>query len=70
MEQTIAVGVGYNFALVDSEKTSNIDLTQTGVCVKVDGIEYPLYKATTYRNQEKQMSCLTGMGNIQSMIAG
>lgn len=62
MEQTIAVGVGYNFALVDSEKTSHIDLTQTGVYVKVDGIEYPLYKATSYEESRKADELLDRYG--------
>ncbi len=53
MENEIAVGVGYYFSLVNSEETSNIELVQTGSYVKIDGVEYPLYKATTYEDSKK-----------------
>ncbi|MDD3028079.1 MAG: hypothetical protein PHI41_08555 [Erysipelotrichaceae bacterium] len=62
MQQKIAVGVGYNFALVDSEKAAHIDLTKTGVYVKVDGVDYPLYKATTYEGSRKADDLLDRYG--------
>ena len=43
-----AVAVGYAFAIVDGGEVHGIGLRDTGVRVRVDGVEYPLMKAGAY----------------------
>lgn len=43
-----AVAVGYAFVIVDGGEVHGIGLRDTGVRVRVDGVEYPLVKAGAY----------------------
>ena len=49
----IAVGVGYNFIIANSEDVKNIALENTGTIVKVDNECYPLYKGLTFGESQK-----------------
>lgn len=46
----IAVGVGYEFTIVDTDKVRHIDLVKTDKYVRVDGLSYSLYKGKTYED--------------------
>jgi hypothetical protein len=46
----IAVGVGYEFAIVNRDEVKNINLKNTYQIVSVDGLTYPVYKGTTYED--------------------
>lgn len=45
---TVAVGVGYSFALVGKSELSGIEVRKTALTVTVDGTDYPLFKGATY----------------------
>ena len=53
MNIKIAVGVGYNFAVVPVEMVQHIRMTNTGVIVTVQGVPYVLYKASTYEGSRE-----------------
>ena len=53
IESKIAVGVGYDFVIVSSEKVRGISLKNTWTPVKVDGEIYPLYKGAEYVDSAK-----------------
>jgi hypothetical protein len=49
----IAVGVGYNFIIANSDDVKGICLENTGSVVKVNGETYPLYKGLTFAESQK-----------------
>lgn len=49
----IAVKVGTEFILADKKKTTGIDLVVAGTIVQVEGVEYPLYKGSTFEESKK-----------------
>lgn len=53
IDSKIAVGVGYDFVIVSSERTKDISLKNTWTLVSVGGEVYPLYKGTEYADSAK-----------------
>lgn len=49
----IAVGVGYNFIIANSEDVKDICLVNSGTIVRVDKETYPLYKGLTFAESQK-----------------
>lgn len=49
----IAIGVGYNFVVANSEDVKGIALEGTGINVEVGNQVYPLYKGTTFGESRK-----------------
>lgn len=53
IEVKIAVGVGYNFIIANSNDVKDICLENTGTVVKVNDETYPLYKGLTFAESQK-----------------
>lgn len=58
-----AVAVGYAFAIVDED-----EVRDTGVRVRVDGVEYPLMKAGAYAGSRAIGRLLDRDGRIERRI--
>lgn len=63
-----AVAVGYAFAIVDEGEVHGIGLRDTGVRVRVDGVEYPLMKAGAYAGSRAIGRLLDRDGRIERRI--
>lgn len=63
-----AVAVGYAFAIVDGGEVHGIGLRDTGVRVRVDGVEYPLMKAGAYADSRAIGRLLDRDGRIERRI--
>lgn len=63
-----AVAVGYAFAIVDEGEVHGIGLRDTGVRVRVDGVEYPLVKAGTHAGSRAIGRLLDRDGRIERRI--
>lgn len=63
-----AVAVGYAFAIVDGGEVHGIGLRDTGVRVRVDGVEYPLMKAGAYTGSRAIGRLLDRDGRIERRI--
>jgi hypothetical protein len=66
----VAVGVGYNFAIVPAEKTRNIKLKKTDTLVKVDDLVYPLYKGETFEESRKVDNLLDSTDVFERELSG
>lgn len=60
--------VGYAFAIVDGGEVHGIGLRDTGVRVRVDGVEYPLMKAGAYAGSRAIGRLLDRDGRIERRI--
>lgn len=63
-----AVAVGYAFAIVDGGEVHGIGLRDTGVRVRVDGVEYPLMRAGAYAGSHAIGRLLDRDGRIERRI--
>lgn len=59
-----AVKAGYSFNLFPDEELSHIELKKAGGRVMVDGVAYPLYCGTTFRESEKVDDLLDAKGEM------
>jgi hypothetical protein len=60
LEVKVAVGVGYEFAILSSNLIKDIKLNSTETLVSVDGEVYPLYNGETYEDSRKIDEILDG----------
>lgn len=51
--ESLAVGVGRVFQIVSGKDVRDIDLTDTGITLEVNGVRYSLLKGTTFQESEK-----------------
>ena len=53
IEVKLAVGVGYEFAIINSDEVHGISLKNTHSLVSVNDEVYPLYKGETFNDSKK-----------------
>ena len=63
--ESLAVGVGRVFQIVSGKDVRDIDLTDTGTIIEVNGERYPLLKGTTFEESEKIDVLLDNKGELR-----